>query len=176
MLGIHADPERPWISHLPRSFTTVENAGAGFDAPHIERHLAIGSKESGALLHAAKALAGKLRAMVESGTTRVFEEGQQQPLTYSHIAVLCRACKLLLLLRGRIEATGVPYLTVAGGGLPVGLKSRLTECAAGACRSNGRPGPRGPAALAGLRVCPIGAVSPGRIRKEIGARNPLAGA
>ena len=90
--------------------------GAGFDAPHIELHVAIGSKTDGALLHAAKALAGKLRAMVESGTTRVFEEGQQRPLTYSHIAVLCRASGSFRYYEDAFEAVGVPYLTVAGGG------------------------------------------------------------
>ena len=116
VLGVRADPDRPWIEPFAPIVHHRQLPGAGFDAPHIELHLAIGSKTDGALLHAAKALAGKLRAMVESGTTLVFEEGQQRPLTYSHIAVLCRASRSFRYYEDAFEAVGVPYLTVAGGG------------------------------------------------------------
>ncbi len=116
VLGLRADPDRPWIEPFAPIVHHRHLPGAGFDAPHIELHVAIGSKTDGALLHAAKALAGKLRAMVESGTTRVFEEGQQRPLTYSHIAVLCRASGSFRYYEDAFEAVGVPYLTVAGGG------------------------------------------------------------
>ena len=116
VLGLRADPDRPWIEPFAPIVHHRHLPGAGFDAPYIELHVAIGSKTDGALLHAVKALAGKLRAMVESGTTMVFEEGQQRPLTYSHIAVLCRASGSFRYYEDAFEAVGVPYLTVAGGG------------------------------------------------------------
>ncbi len=116
VLGLRADPDRPWIEPFAPIMHHRHLPGAGFDAPFIELHVTIGSKTDGALLHAAKALAGKLRAMVESGTTLVFEEGQQRPLTYSHIAVLCRASGSFRYYEDAFEAVGVPYLTVAGGG------------------------------------------------------------
>ncbi len=116
VLGVQADPERGWIEPFAPILHHRERPGAGFDSPPIELHLTIGSKNDGALRRAAQALAGKLRTMVESGGHEVFEEGQQRPLAYSHIAVLCRASSSFAHYEDAFEASGVPFLTVAGGG------------------------------------------------------------
>lgn len=116
VLGTHADPNRRWIEPFAPIAHHRERPGAGFEAPFVELHLTIGTKGDGALLRAANALAGKLRAMVEGGTLEVFAEGQQRPLAYSHIAVLCRASGSFPFYEDAFEAAGVPYLTVAGGG------------------------------------------------------------
>ena len=47
-LGPRADPDRPWIEPFVPIVHHRHLPGAGFDAPHIELHVAIGSKPDGA--------------------------------------------------------------------------------------------------------------------------------
>lgn len=116
VLGEQADPARPWVEPFAPLDHHREEAGLGFCAPHIELHLTIGTKSSGALDRAAAALASYLYAMVESKHFTSIRDGKHEPLTYGDIAVLCRASGSFPAYEDALEAAGIPYLTVAGGG------------------------------------------------------------
>ena len=53
VLGEQADPARPWVEPFAPLDCHREEPGAGFCAPHIELHLTVGTKSSGALDRAA---------------------------------------------------------------------------------------------------------------------------
>jgi len=115
VLGLEADPHRPWVEPFSPLEPHREQAGSGFVAPHIELHLAVGSKGEGALDRAADALVGRIVELVE-GDTAVAEDGQFRPLEYGHVAILCRATKSFAPYEDALERAGVPFLTVAGRG------------------------------------------------------------
>lgn len=87
ILGEEADPARPWVEPFARLEPHRLHPGRGFDAPHIELHLTVGSKGAGALNRAADALAGKLIELVEAGETEVGVGDKAHPLSYGDIAI-----------------------------------------------------------------------------------------
>ncbi len=78
-----------------------------FSGPHVELHLACGTKSDGALERAAHALAHRLQEMIAASA------GQ---LGYGDIAVLCRGYRGFGAYEDAFEAAGIPYETVAGRG------------------------------------------------------------
>jgi ATP-dependent helicase/nuclease subunit A len=116
VLGETADPERPWVEAFAPLGHYREEPGPGFIVPHIELHLTVGSKGSGALERAASALAGRLVHMVEEGLQIVESSGQIRPLNYGDVAILCRASTSFGAYEDALEQAGVPFLTVAGRG------------------------------------------------------------
>lgn len=115
VLGDHADPRRPWVAPFAPLEPHRQAAGAGFDAPHIELHLTVGSKESGALQRTADALAGRLIELVSAGPT-VGGKGAAHPLNWGDVAILCRASTSFAAYEDALERAGVPFLTVSGRG------------------------------------------------------------
>ncbi|MFN8464988.1 MAG: UvrD-helicase domain-containing protein [Caldilineaceae bacterium] len=75
--------------------------------PHVELHLACGTKGDGALERAAQALAHRLQEMVAASAGT---------LGYGDIAVLCRGYRGFGAYEDAFEAAGIPYETVAGRG------------------------------------------------------------
>ena len=116
VLGEADDPARPWVEPFAALRHHREAAGPGFTAPHIELHLALGSKGEGGLERAADALAARLAALVESGNVQIEVKGQPSPLDYGDIAILCRASTSFAVYENALERAGIPFLTVAGRG------------------------------------------------------------
>jgi ATP-dependent helicase/nuclease subunit A len=116
VLGTVGDPERPWLEPFARLAPHRVKPGAGFTAPHLELHLTVGSKTSGALDRAASALVGRLVELVESGQVEVGVGPKARPLNYGDVALLCRASTSFGPYEDALERAGVPYLTVAGRG------------------------------------------------------------
>lgn len=115
VLGETEDPDRPWAEPFQALEPYRERAGDGFVAPHIELHLALGTKSEGALDNAARALVVRLRELVEGGCT-VAEGAAFRSLTYGDIAILCRASTSFAAYENALNEAGLPYLTVAGRG------------------------------------------------------------
>ncbi len=106
VLGDIPDPERPWVEPFAPLSPHRKEPLPGFTAPHIELHLTIGSKSSGALARAAGALAQRIRELRESGALQ----------RYEHAAILCRAADSFRPYEDALEQAGLPFLTVAGSG------------------------------------------------------------
>ncbi|MGA9348020.1 MAG: UvrD-helicase domain-containing protein [Anaerolineae bacterium] len=115
VLGEDADPDRPWAEPFAPLLHYREEPGPGFSPPHIELHLTVGSKETGALDRAADALVARIVGLVE-GSVQVVEEGRPRPLDYGNVAILCRASTSFSAYEDALERAGVPFLTVAGRG------------------------------------------------------------
>ena len=115
VLGEVADPDRPWVEPFAPLRHHRETPGPGFNPPHIELHLTVGSKGKGALDRAADALAGRIGELVESGV-QVIDDGRARPLDYGDVAILCRASGSFAAYENALERAGVPFLTVAGRG------------------------------------------------------------
>jgi ATP-dependent helicase/nuclease subunit A len=115
VLGEVEDLGRPWAEPFARLLHHREEAGAGFAPPHIELHLTVGSKETGALDRAADALAGRIVALMAEGV-QVVEDHQMRPLDYGDIAILCRASTSFGAYEDALERAYLPFLTVAGRG------------------------------------------------------------
>ncbi len=116
VLGEDDDPARPWIEPFAALRHHRETAGPGFASPHIELHLALGSKSDGGLARAADALAARLAALVESGDAQIEEKGRLRPLSYGDVTILCRASTSFAAYENALEQAGIPFLTVAGRG------------------------------------------------------------
>ena len=111
------DPTRPWVEPFAPLHHHREAAGPGFTAPHIELHLALGSKSEDGLARAADALAARLAALVEGGCGVQIEEARRlRPLGYDDAAILCRASTSFAAYENALERAGIPFLTVAGRG------------------------------------------------------------
>ena len=115
VLGEEADPGRPWAEPFAPLRPYREEAGPGFEEPHVELHLTVGSKSSGALDRAAAALAGRIVELVSSGA-RIEEHRGTRALGYGDFAILCRASTSFGAYEDALEQAGVPFLTVAGRG------------------------------------------------------------
>ena len=116
VLGETDDPARPWVEPFAALRPYRAEAGPGFTAPHIELHLALGSKSEDGLARAADALAARLAAQVESGTVQLATAGGLRPLSYGDVAILCRASTSFAAYENALERAGIPFLTVAGRG------------------------------------------------------------
>ena len=116
VLGETEDPARPWVEPFAPLRHHRESAGPGFSPPHIELHLALGSKGDGGLARAAEALAARLAAWVESGDVQIEEKGGLRLFDYGDIAILCRASTSFAAYENALENAGIPFLTVAGRG------------------------------------------------------------
>ena len=115
-----ADPEQPWRAGFVRLVADRPEPGPGWDTPHIEMHLALGSKTEGALERAADALAARLIGLVEDERPQIEgEDGSLRALHYGDIAVLCRASSSFEAYEDACERAGIPFLTVAGRGFYV---------------------------------------------------------
>jgi len=116
VLGEQADPDRPWAEPFAPLRHHRQEPGPGFAPPHVELHLAVGSKGKGALDRAADALAARIVELVEGNQVQVEEHGELCPLNYGHVAILCRASTSFSAYEDGLERAGVPFLTVAGRG------------------------------------------------------------
>jgi ATP-dependent helicase/nuclease subunit A len=116
VLGSAADPERPWAAPFGALAAAREEPGPGFLAPHVEMHLAIGTKEEGADERAADALVQRLTELVEHSGCSVQDGKTTRPLDYGDVAILCRAAGGFAAYEDALERAGVPFLTVAGKG------------------------------------------------------------
>ena len=116
VLGETDDPARPWVEPFAPLRPYRADAGPGFTAPHIELHLALGSKSEDGLERAADALAARLAALVESGSVQLATAGGLRPLSYGDVAILCRASTSFAAYENALERAGIPFLTVAGRG------------------------------------------------------------
>ena len=117
VLGETDDPARPWVEPFAPLRHYREDAGPGFTAPHIELHLALGSKSEDGLERAADALVARLAELVEgSGHVQIEANGQLRPLSYGDVAILCRASTSFAAYENALERGGIPFLTVAGRG------------------------------------------------------------
>ena len=116
VLGTAPDPDRPWAEPFTPLKPHRYQSGSGFEAPHIELQLAVGSKSDGALGRAANVLVQRLVELVESGDQQVGVGANARSLTYGHIAILCRASSSFAAYENALERAGVPFLTVAGRG------------------------------------------------------------
>lgn len=117
VLGEVADPQRPWIEPYARLHHHRQAAGPGFSAPHIELHLAVGTKSKDGLERAADALGARLLALVEGeDDVQLEENGRLRALGYGDIAILCRASTSFLAYENALERAGIPFFTVAGRG------------------------------------------------------------
>ena len=116
VLGEADDPARPWVEPFAPLHHHREAAGPGFAAPHIELHLALGSKGDGGLGRAADALAARLAALVEGGDVQIEAKEGLRRLEYGDIAILCRSSTSFAAYENALERTGISFLTVAGRG------------------------------------------------------------
>jgi len=115
LLDPHPDPARPWAAIFSPLEAERAEPAPGFAAPHMEVHLAAGTRGDGALDRAADALVGRLVALVESGA-QVRDDGALRPLDYGDVAILCRASTSFAPYEDAMERAGVPFVTVAGRG------------------------------------------------------------
>ena len=116
VLGASADLARPWVAPFAELLHHREDAGPGFEPPHIEFQLALGTKNEGALECAAQNLAAKLVPLVEGPGHAVIENDQPRALHYGDIAILCRASTSFQAYENALDGAGIPYVTVAGRG------------------------------------------------------------
>ena len=115
VLGEEIDPSRPWVEPFAPLGHHRELPGPGFTPPHIELHLTVGSKASGALDRAADAAVARLVDLVEADL-QVVEGDRARPLGYGDVAILCRASTSFGAYEDALEGAGVPFLTVSGRG------------------------------------------------------------
>jgi len=122
VLGAEPDPDRPYVEPFSPLVSHRATASKGFRSPFVELHLAVGTREAGADLRAARMVAARLVDLVGSGSTLVpARDGETgstavRSLDYGDIAVLCRASRSFAAYEDAFEAVGIPYLTVAGRG------------------------------------------------------------
>lgn len=106
VLGELEDPTRPWAEPFGTPLAAHRQSPRdGFSPPHVEVHLAVGSKSGGGLVRAAGAVAQRLVGMIEAGVC--------QP---DDIAILCRTASAFPAYEDALEDAGIPFLTVAGKG------------------------------------------------------------
>ncbi|MBN1954269.1 MAG: UvrD-helicase domain-containing protein [Anaerolineae bacterium] len=170
VLGEAEDAARPWAEPFAPLGHHRADAGPGFAAPHVELHLAAGTKADGALHRAANALAARLVELVTAGT-QVVEDGQPRPLDYGDVAILCRASRSFGPYEDALERAGVPFLTVAGRGFygRPEIRDLLNGLQALA-------DPRDDLALAGLLRSPAFALSDAALYRVCQARDRQGGA
>ena len=114
VLGEEEDPRRPWAEPFAPIEPHREDPGPGIEAPYVELHLTVGSKD-GALDKAARAAVARLAEMVEGGA-QVMDGGTPRPLDYGDVAILCRASSAFGYYEDALDEARLPYLTVAGRG------------------------------------------------------------
>jgi len=120
VLGEKEDQEHPWAVPFTALEANRQDPPEGLPAPHVELHLTVGTKKSGALERAAQALAGRLIELVDVKQIMLPESSKagsaQRSLNYGDIAILCRASTSFGAYEDALERAGVPYVTVAGRG------------------------------------------------------------
>jgi ATP-dependent helicase/nuclease subunit A len=117
VLGDTEDCQKPWREPFAPIKAYRAEPRPGFTSPYIELHLAVGSKKEGALDRAADALAVRLRELVEEKQVQTGEGNRNSsPISYSDVAILCRASTSFKAYEDALERAGIPYLTVAGRG------------------------------------------------------------
>jgi ATP-dependent helicase/nuclease subunit A len=117
VLGDTEDCQKPWREPFAPIKAYRAEPRPGFTSPYIELHLAVGSKKEGALDRAADALAVRLRELVEEKQVQTGKGNRNSsPISYSDVAILCRASTSFKAYEDALERAGIPYLTVAGRG------------------------------------------------------------
>ena len=101
VLGTTDDPAAPWREPFAPLKPARTAPRAGFTAPHIEWHIAVGSKSGGALATAAEAVVARVRTL---------------GVPFGDIAILCRATSAFGAYEDALERAAIPFVTVAGGG------------------------------------------------------------
>ncbi len=116
------DPERPYVEPFAALEHHREEPATGLTPPYLELHLAVGTKSDGALDRAAQMVSARLAALVEGEDVILRREeadeaaSQTRPLDYGDVAILCRASSSFAAYENALEASGIPFLTVAGRG------------------------------------------------------------
>ena len=106
VLGEQENPARPWAEPFGTPLAAYRPAPkAGFSPPHVEVHLATGTKNDGGLARAAGAVAQRVVEMIEAGVCKPED-----------IAILCRAASAFPTYEDALERAGAPFLTIAGKG------------------------------------------------------------
>lgn len=105
VLGEQEDAARPWAEPFAPLKAHRQAPEAGFSPPHVEVHLAVGTKSDGGLARAAGAIAQRVVEMIETGVCKPEE-----------IAILCRAASAFPAYEDALEAAGTPFLTISGKG------------------------------------------------------------
>ncbi len=117
VLGHEEEPSLPFVEPFSPLVAHRQSPPDGMDGPFVELHLALGSKDGGALRRAAGALVDRLIEIVEDRRiTVVGDEGVARRLGYGDIAILCRASTSFTEYEEALEQAGVPYVTTAGRG------------------------------------------------------------
>ena len=113
-----ADPQKPYREPFAPLTPSREEPSPGFRSPYVEFHLTVGRKSTGALDQAAAAAAARILELVEDQDIRVPREGGAgfRALSFSDVAILCRASRSFSAYEGALEGQGVPYLTISGSG------------------------------------------------------------
>ena len=116
ILGVTADPRRKYVELFAPLQPSRTAPAQGMRAPHIELHLGLGSKTSGGLERAARAVAARIAELVQSATIFLDQDGGKRPLGYGDVAILCSASTSFSAYEGALEQARIPFLTVAGRG------------------------------------------------------------
>lgn len=116
VLGVDADPQRPWAEPFAPLSGWRQKAAIGGEGPWIELHLTVGSKAEGALDRAADVAAARIRELVEGCDADATGVAGDRPLSYGDVAILCRASTSFGAYEDALDRAGIPYVTVAGRG------------------------------------------------------------
>ena len=122
VLGDQEDLDRPYVEPFAALQHHRAAPAAGLEPPYTELHLAVGSKNDGALDRAARVLAERSADLVRSGSVTVEDRDEEtgkpvlRPLNYGDIAILCRASGSFAAYEDALELAGIPYLTISGRG------------------------------------------------------------
>lgn len=116
VLGEAEDPARPWVEPFAPLNPYRAQPARGLAAPHVELHLAVGTKTDGALDRAADALAMRLIDLIERQEIYIGEREATRPLNYGDVAIVCRASTSFGVYEDALERAGIPFVTVAGRG------------------------------------------------------------
>jgi ATP-dependent helicase/nuclease subunit A len=101
-------PDAPWREPFAPLAATRPTDATLLPAPHVEFHLAAGSKSDGGLDRAADGLAQRLRGLAAA------VDGA--PPRWGDVAILCRTSRGFTAYEDACERAGIPYETVAGRG------------------------------------------------------------
>ncbi|MGC9467251.1 MAG: UvrD-helicase domain-containing protein [Anaerolineae bacterium] len=120
VLGTEEDIRQPYIEPFAPLTPHREVAPEGMQPPYIEVHIALGTKQDGALQVAAQAVANRLVELVEKEKVLIEDReagpGDRRAPNYGDVAILCRASTSFRAYEDALEASGIPFLTVAGRG------------------------------------------------------------
>ncbi|PKK91744.1 MAG: hypothetical protein CVV64_03515 [Candidatus Wallbacteria bacterium HGW-Wallbacteria-1] len=105
VMGELDDPLRPWLEPFAPLEAASSETGRALGESSVELVLGMGSKGSGGLEEAARRVAARIAEIVGSGR-----------VCYGDIAILAKSSPTFRYYEDALEASGIPYVTVAGRG------------------------------------------------------------